>query len=325
MPDMSDAQSRSDGELPTSRRWRLTAGLTRRSRMSRFQLFMTEMHPTARSRLIDVGVTDTAWRSGNFIEANYPWPSQITAVSIDPVPTFQRHHPDVNVVIADGRNLPFPDHSFEIGFSNAVIEHVGSRDEQRKLVAEMLRTPHNIREIVTPAYRDKARQALRYREQLYRLVSSAPSGVLQDHLQDTVADLSAWTDQLLAVAKRLDSYARDSILQQDAAALPGQIRDLRQALARESDPALREQLRSALEAKEVQRANLQALAKNMQEAELRLETTLTALGTVYTQVQLLAARRDAGGAAPRLSADIREQVQRLQDVLATMDQVYGTM
>jgi hypothetical protein len=108
--------------------------------MSRFHLFMSEMRPTPESRLIDVGVTDTAWRSGNFIEANYPWPSQITAVSIDAVPTFQRHHPGVKVVNADGKHLPFPDQSFEIGFSNAVIEHVGSRDEQRKLVAEMLRT-----------------------------------------------------------------------------------------------------------------------------------------------------------------------------------------
>lgn len=108
--------------------------------MSRFRLFMSEMRPTAVSRLMDVGVTDTTWRSSNFIEANYPWPSQITAVSIDPVPAFQQAYPDVKVVIADGKNLPFPDHSFEIGFSNAVIEHVGSRDEQRKLVAEMLRT-----------------------------------------------------------------------------------------------------------------------------------------------------------------------------------------
>jgi hypothetical protein len=140
MPDKSVAQAGSDGELPSSRRWRLTAGLTRRSRMSRFQRFMSEMHPKAVSRILDVGVTDSAWRSGNFIEANYPWPSQITAVSIDPVPTFQRHYPDITLVIADGKNLPFPDQSFEIGFSNAVIEHVGSRDEQRKLVSEMLRT-----------------------------------------------------------------------------------------------------------------------------------------------------------------------------------------
>jgi hypothetical protein len=140
MSDEGDAQAASDRGLPSSSRWRLTAGLTRRSRMVRFQRFMSEMRPTAVSRILDVGVTDTAWRSGNFIEPNYPWPSQITAVSIDPVPTFQRHHPDVTLVIADGKSLPFPDQSFEIGFSNAVIEHVGSRKEQRKLVAEMLRT-----------------------------------------------------------------------------------------------------------------------------------------------------------------------------------------
>lgn len=101
---------------------------------------MSEMRPTHGSRLLDVGITDSAWRSSNFIEANYPWQSQITAVSVDPAPTFQGHYPQVKVVIADGKDLPFPDQSFEIGFSNAVIEHVGDRDEQRKFVAEMLRT-----------------------------------------------------------------------------------------------------------------------------------------------------------------------------------------
>jgi len=101
---------------------------------------MSEMRPTKESRVLDVGVTDIAWRSSNFIEANYPWLSQITAVSIDAVPTFERTFPTVKVVTADGKDLPFPDRSFDIGFSNAVIEHVGSRDEQRKLVSEMIRT-----------------------------------------------------------------------------------------------------------------------------------------------------------------------------------------
>lgn len=140
MPERCDSESSRDGELPTSRRWRLTAGLTRQSRLSRFHLFMLEMRPTGSSRVLDVGVADTAWRSSNFVEANYPWPSQITAVSVEPAPTFQREYPDVTVVIADGKNLPFPDQSFDIGFSNAVIEHVGDRQEQRKLVTELLRT-----------------------------------------------------------------------------------------------------------------------------------------------------------------------------------------
>jgi hypothetical protein len=36
--------------------------------------------------------------------------------------------------------LPFADGAFAIGFSNAVVEHVGSRDDQRRFVAELVRT-----------------------------------------------------------------------------------------------------------------------------------------------------------------------------------------
>jgi hypothetical protein len=34
---------------------------------------MRFMQPTELDRILDVGVTETAWRSGNFLEANYPW------------------------------------------------------------------------------------------------------------------------------------------------------------------------------------------------------------------------------------------------------------
>jgi hypothetical protein len=56
------------------------------------------------------------------------------------MPTFEALFPSVRVVLADGRDLPFERHEFDIGFSNAVIEHVGSREEQRRLVAELVRT-----------------------------------------------------------------------------------------------------------------------------------------------------------------------------------------
>ena len=96
--------------------------------------------PSAADRVLDVGVTDGDWRSSNFLEAGYPWPAQITAVALEPMPTFAELFPSVTFVVGDGRKLPFEGQSFDIGFSNAVIEHVGSRANQRIFIAELLRT-----------------------------------------------------------------------------------------------------------------------------------------------------------------------------------------
>lgn len=120
--------------------WRSTLRLAGRSRNSRFDLFMALMGPGPTTRVLDVGVTDVDIRSGNFFENRYPWPGQITAVAPERLELFARAHPEVTFTIADGRQLPFPDHSFDIGFSNAVIEHVGSREDQGRFVAEMVRT-----------------------------------------------------------------------------------------------------------------------------------------------------------------------------------------
>jgi SAM-dependent methyltransferase len=96
--------------------------------------------PDSSTRILDIGVTDGTWRAANFLEASYPWPANITAVSVADVPAFREHFPEVEVVIADGRALPFDDEAFDVGFSNAVIEHVGSREDQRRFVHETLRT-----------------------------------------------------------------------------------------------------------------------------------------------------------------------------------------
>jgi len=129
---------------PTGWRWRLTTRFTTGSRQARFELFMRTMRPTPDTSILDVGVNDTEWRSSNFLEASYPWPERITAVGIEPMPTFQRLFPEVRFLVADGRDLPFADEAYDVAFSNAVVEHVGSRVDQRQFVGELVRTARRV-------------------------------------------------------------------------------------------------------------------------------------------------------------------------------------
>ena len=48
-------------------------------------------------------------------------------------------YPDLPVSVADARQLPFKSKSFDIVYSNAVIEHVGSRADQHLMAKEIQR------------------------------------------------------------------------------------------------------------------------------------------------------------------------------------------
>jgi hypothetical protein len=138
--DPALAASGSAPTPPSGLRWRLTGSFTARSREERLRLFLRLVRPGPDDRVLDLGVTDADWRSGNFLEAGYPWPERITAVALTDAPAFRARHPKVRFEVADGRALPFEDDAFDIGFSNAVIEHVGSREDQRRFVHELVRT-----------------------------------------------------------------------------------------------------------------------------------------------------------------------------------------
>jgi hypothetical protein len=62
----------------------------------------------------------------------------------------------------------------------------------------------------------------------------------------------------------------------------------------------------------------------MERARLRLENTLTAMGTIYTQTMLVGAKDIDSGRAKRLREEIGEEVNELGDVLSAMDEVYKT-
>ncbi|NOL48091.1 MAG: methyltransferase domain-containing protein [Synechococcus sp. MIT S9220] len=90
----------------------------------------------------DLGVTSDKSKDSNFFEMLYPYPENITAIGLEDAKHLEKMYPGLKFVHADVCNLPFPDKLFDISFCSAVIEHVGSRDNQCKLITEAMRTSH---------------------------------------------------------------------------------------------------------------------------------------------------------------------------------------
>jgi hypothetical protein len=126
----------------------LAASVSLRSRERKLGLFLELYQPGPETTVVDVGVTDAPFGAGssdNFFEARYPWPEQITAVGHTDLAHFIAAFPAVQVVRADGRELPFEDRAFDLGFSNAVVEHVaGGREGQRRFVGELCRVARKV-------------------------------------------------------------------------------------------------------------------------------------------------------------------------------------
>ncbi|MBM3130028.1 MAG: hypothetical protein FJ009_15575 [Chloroflexi bacterium] len=194
-----------------------------------------------------------------------------------------------------------------------------------QVVAEMLREEYNPAAIKTPKLRAAVQRALDYRHRIETTISQSEAGVLRDHLKNSTAGVTDWIAQIFRLAQRLDAFERDEIIKQDATSAPRELRELKERVEREDDDAVREQARHALESKKAQAANLDKLTNTMEKAELQLDATLTALGTVYSQLMLIRSKDDIEDSrSQRLRGDIAEQVAKLNELQGAMDEVYSS-
>jgi hypothetical protein len=92
--------------------------------------FARDFGVTSETRILDVGGTPFNWL---LLDVR----PRITIVNMPRArEAFDEHFTSV---FADGRALPFADHSFDIVFSNSVIEHVGDGESQRQFAEEITR------------------------------------------------------------------------------------------------------------------------------------------------------------------------------------------
>ena len=107
----------------------LIASRLRRFRGRRMRAFADSLRITAETRVLDVGGTPSIWRL-------LPVIPKITFLNM---PQGVGDCAGFDLVFASGCEMPFADQSFDVIFSNSVIEHVGDRLEQKRFASEIRR------------------------------------------------------------------------------------------------------------------------------------------------------------------------------------------
>jgi hypothetical protein len=102
--------------------------LATRLRAERRRDFLDWMQPRPGQRLLDVGGQQRTWR-------DFAVPCQVSILNLA-APDGDGHCAWIQ---GDALNMPFGDNSFDVVFSNSVIEHVGERAQQRRFAQEVQR------------------------------------------------------------------------------------------------------------------------------------------------------------------------------------------
>jgi SAM-dependent methyltransferase len=113
----------------------------RKSREQKHRIFQTRMRPTPQMRILNVGATGAHLGLAEQFESFYEQRSRIVGggISCAEAQDYRNSFPGVAAVVFDGCALPFPDKSFDIVYSNAVLEHLPSPAHVERFAAEVQR------------------------------------------------------------------------------------------------------------------------------------------------------------------------------------------
>jgi chromosome segregation ATPase len=167
---------------------------------------------------------------------------------------------------------------------------------------------------------DYLAQTQAYKRKIDQTITATESAARRVPLDSLAGRIEQWTAAIERLVQRLNSLRQDEIIRQDLQAVPKAIADLEKRLAQESDPTLHDQLQRTLTNRRKQAAALAELQTVMRQAEFQIESTLSMLGTIYSQLLTGQSTSDIATYS-RLSTDVDEEVRRLEDQLEALREV----
>jgi hypothetical protein len=178
-------------------------------------------------------------------------------------------------------------------------------------------------ELASPELRHQMAKAIDYYQRIQGALDKRGQSPLKVQLQETLGQVRDWLKTLYQLAERLDHWQRERpVLEQDRQQGERRIKELGRQLRDEDNPEVRRQLEDTLGALGEQLRTIQTLEDTMQKAQLKLEHSLSALGTLYSQTLLIDAKEGSGGRVAELREEIGNEKAVLEAILGAMDAVY---
>jgi hypothetical protein len=209
-----------------------------------------------------------------------------------------------------------------VGEGAIVLSTLRDQKFYQQVLDEMFHAKFDINKLRNPELRQKVAKALEYRELIAKEIDRKPDDVLDLYLRDAAHGLEDWIAQVYQLAWGLDAYQRDQIIARDMASVPQELEKFKAQLVRQKGSPVQADLEKTVSIKQSQWDALSNLRDTMAKAQLQLEDTLSAMGTVYMQIVLLGSKDVNSTRAQHLQQDMVEQVRALQDTSAAMDEVY---
>ncbi|MHC4744300.1 MAG: class I SAM-dependent methyltransferase [Planctomycetota bacterium] len=120
----------------------LFSRLSNESRRRKVEAFYEILHPTDDTTILDVGAEVNPGGNSNLqLIDSYPRKARISAANLseDHISNIKKSYPEIDARVADACDLPWPDKHFDVVWSNAVIEHVGDFERQKRMAMEIMR------------------------------------------------------------------------------------------------------------------------------------------------------------------------------------------
>lgn len=201
-----------------------------------------------------------------------------------------------------------------------VASTLADPEATEQALAEDFEREYDLRNIRNRMSRERLREAFEYRRNMLKLADAA-RGAMRTRKRTLISDINDWIAHMYNLANRIDHFEDNELAARNLQQVPRKIADVKRQIREDTNELTRQDRLRHLDMLQKQLMSLEASARTIKRAEIHMESTLSALGTVYAQMSLLGTKDTGSTRGQRLSIEIKDEIDKLQDTIDAMDEV----